>query len=466
MRDTNKQDFINTGKRRAALVFALVITALLFRGAETGVSAYQDESLETDRSKGAATIYHVMYDGELLGFTDDPEEAERKLEDTLDSAAEEYEDLTLVVSGELELIPERVFQVRTRNDVTLHNLEQQIDIKAEATAVFAGGEKAGYTHAGLEPKDVKRELLGSLVSQEAVDAYMENDESSPEPGEVRLDRVQFSQDIETRQEIADPERIITGEDLSERMMEDRETAENAALWTGEELKGNASGEIMQDTEKQTSRKKTAPFMQIEIEKRTKTVSSVPYETKTETDSSMTEGTTEVSQQGEDGERVEEKQIVMVNGEITDSSMINEEVTEEPEDRIVVEGTAPAADELEWPAVGGYISSYQGPRWGSYHKGIDIARPSSHEILAAHGGTVTSAQYENGYGNTVRIENSSGMETVYAHLDSMGVSKGDSVSRGDELGIMGETGTATGVHVHFEVYEDGELKDPMDYLDEK
>lgn len=119
--------------------------------------------------------------------------------------------------------------------------------------------------------------------------------------------------------------------------------------------------------------------------------------------------------------------------------------------------------LAWPAVGGYISSYVGPRWGREHNGIDIARPSNYNILAAAGGVVTAAGYTGGFGNRVEIEHSNGLKTLYAHLSSIDVKVGQEVNEGTVIGIMGATGNSTGIHLHFEVYKNGALQNPMDYL---
>ena len=71
----------------------------------------------------------------------------------------------------------------------------------------------------------------------------------------------------------------------------------------------------------------------------------------------------------------------------------------------------------------------------------------------------------GYGNYVKADHGNGYETLYAHLDSVSVRVGDRLEMGDLIGIMGETGNTTGVHVHWELRVDGECVDAMLYVDE-
>ncbi len=99
-----------------------------------------------------------------------------------------------------------------------------------------------------------------------------------------------------------------------------------------------------------------------------------------------------------------------------------------------------------------------------HSGIDLAAPRGTPIHATADGVVKSARYENGYGNTVRIQHAFGFETVYAHQTRLHVRPGDRVSRGDHIGDMGATGRSTGVHLHYEVHLNGRPVNPMTYLE--
>ncbi|WP_169720315.1 LysM peptidoglycan-binding domain-containing M23 family metallopeptidase [Atopococcus tabaci] len=98
-----------------------------------------------------------------------------------------------------------------------------------------------------------------------------------------------------------------------------------------------------------------------------------------------------------------------------------------------------------------------------HAGIDIA--GGGPVSAVQSGTVVAAQYDSGWGNYVKIDHGNGLQTLYAHLQdgSTQVSVGDQVSQGQTIGTMGRTGSATGVHLHFEVYVNGIQVDPAPYL---
>jgi septal ring factor EnvC (AmiA/AmiB activator) len=118
--------------------------------------------------------------------------------------------------------------------------------------------------------------------------------------------------------------------------------------------------------------------------------------------------------------------------------------------------------FSWPTSGSVTSEF-GPRWGRQHEGIDIANGTGTPIAAARGGTVIHAGTMGGYGNLVLIAHSGGFVTAYAHLSSIAVSNGQSVSTGTFLGGMGCTGSCTGTHLHFEIRANGQAVNPRNYL---
>lgn len=103
---------------------------------------------------------------------------------------------------------------------------------------------------------------------------------------------------------------------------------------------------------------------------------------------------------------------------------------------------------------GYISSEFGGRSGGFHPGIDIANSIGTPVVAAADGVVFRAYHSSSYGNCVMIThyiNGKLYTTVYAHLSSYSVSTGQHVSKGQQIGAMGNTGESTGPHLHFEIY---------------
>jgi len=99
-----------------------------------------------------------------------------------------------------------------------------------------------------------------------------------------------------------------------------------------------------------------------------------------------------------------------------------------------------------------------------HCGIDIGLPTGTSILSAQDGTVTFAGESGGYGNVVVIEGSDGLVTKYAHCDTLLVSAGQTVKTGDPIATVGNTGSSTGPHLHFEVLKDGQYLSPSYFAD--
>jgi len=95
-----------------------------------------------------------------------------------------------------------------------------------------------------------------------------------------------------------------------------------------------------------------------------------------------------------------------------------------------------------------------------HLGVDYAAPQGTPVRSVGVGVVESAGNMGGYGNAVVVKHSNGHATVYAHLSKMLVRRGQSVSQGQTLGLVGATGWATGPHLHFEFRVNGVHKDPQ------
>ena len=122
-----------------------------------------------------------------------------------------------------------------------------------------------------------------------------------------------------------------------------------------------------------------------------------------------------------------------------------------------------------PVRHGYASSTFGyrpdPITGSrqFHGGIDFDGEMGDDVLAVAGGVVSFAGRKNGYGNVIEIDHGNGYVTRYAHNSSNEAQVGDPVRPGDVIAKMGSTGRSTGTHVHFEVWENGRVVNPSNFI---
>lgn len=98
-----------------------------------------------------------------------------------------------------------------------------------------------------------------------------------------------------------------------------------------------------------------------------------------------------------------------------------------------------------------------------HEGIDIANQTGTPIYATAAGTVSRVDFDSGYGKRIIINHANVYETVYAHLYSFLVQQGDVITKGQIIGLMGNTGTSTGPHLHYEVRTAAGKVNPSAYL---
>ncbi len=123
----------------------------------------------------------------------------------------------------------------------------------------------------------------------------------------------------------------------------------------------------------------------------------------------------------------------------------------------------------WPAQGRITSPFgyrRSPfnRRMEFHGGIDIANSSGTPVMATASGRVVEASYRPGWGRLVIIDHGYSFRTYYAHLRGYAVSVGDTVTKGEIIAYMGNSGSSTGSHLHYEVHFAGERQDPLEYME--
>lgn len=127
------------------------------------------------------------------------------------------------------------------------------------------------------------------------------------------------------------------------------------------------------------------------------------------------------------------------------------------------------DGFIWPtSATRYVTSPYGYRicpfhGEEYHNGADIGAPYGSAVLAAASGTVIQAGWNGGYGISVMIQHDDDYVTLYGHMCDWNVSAGQEVSQGQVIGWCGNTGNSAGAHIHYSMYKNGDLIDPLPYL---
>jgi murein DD-endopeptidase MepM/ murein hydrolase activator NlpD len=128
----------------------------------------------------------------------------------------------------------------------------------------------------------------------------------------------------------------------------------------------------------------------------------------------------------------------------------------------------AATPSIWP-VAGWLTSYYGNRTDpftrdkDFHPGLDISAEYGQPVFATGDAIVTAAGPNGAYGNMVALDHSFGIVTKYGHLSRIAVMGNQRVKRGDVIGYVGSTGRSTGAHLHYEVWMNGTLANPMTLL---
>ena len=176
----------------------------------------------------------------------------------------------------------------------------------------------------------------------------------------------------------------------------------------------------------------------------------------------------VVEEGKDGNKEITAHIVYINGYEDHREVIEEKIIEEAIPSVIVVGTKElppkrATGSFRRPISGGRLTSGFGPRWGSFHAGVDLATSYGTPIYASDGGKVIFAGWNSSYGKTVKIDHGNGFVTWYAHCSSINVTVGTKVAKGDRIAAIGSTGYSTGPHVHFEIRKNGKAQNPMNYI---
>ena len=223
--------------------------------------------------------------------------------------------------------------------------------------------------------------------------------------------------------------------------------------------------------------RSQPFLSVKITKEIEYDESIAYHTEKVSDPTMYKGNSKVLVTGQNGSAHIKAKVSLVDGSEDSRTIISKNVIKQAVNQKVAQGSKPnpgfsdasyssvvaSGDRMLWPTGGGrnYITTHF-MHYG--HRGIDIASSGVHlPIYAAQEGTVIEACWRNSYGKTILISHGNGLTTRYAHMTQLNVAAGTHVSKGQVIGVMGNTGNSYGVHLHFEVQQYGRLLNPLNFL---
>jgi murein DD-endopeptidase MepM/ murein hydrolase activator NlpD len=468
------------GLNKAAITTVALATLTL----GVGVHAFADLAFKT--------VYYVYVDDQFVGTVSDKEIVENVVEAKVEKTKDDFSNqLPLAVGPKLTYVPEQVFESVSNQDdkVVAEKLEKLLSIEAVATEILIDEKVPVYVKDEAAANQVMKALKLKYVSEEEwqqAQQTMNEKESLPplKEGETRVVDVRFSKEMTLSQNKVSPKQILSVDDavnyLTKGTLEEKKYKVKEGDVLGQiandhdmtleqliKLNPGLTEDSLLKIDQELNVTFLQPLVEVIVEKEVFQKETIPFEKEVIEDSSMYKGDTKVKQEGKDGLREVTYKVSEQNGKQTQKVVIDENILQEPMSHVAIKGTKviPSRGDgsFAWPAVGGYISSKQGQRWGKLHKGIDIARPSDRTIKASDNGIVQSAGWSGGYGNKVVINHQNGFETVYAHLSSIDVKVGQTVSKGMKIGVMGSTGNSTGVHLHFEIYKNGNLENPLNYL---
>ncbi|MDP4084651.1 MAG: peptidoglycan DD-metalloendopeptidase family protein [Bacillota bacterium] len=469
--------YISKKSIKIAVITAVAVSAIIFSHGPMALA----------QSSKLTTIYYVYLNNLYIGTASNKNSIKNALRKRAEKVGITDNDSLL---AQVIFIPEETFNAKIDNAQTIKILENIMATKRKATAISLDGRQILYVDShntadqvikNLELKYVSAQQLKELVARKALNSH-----SLPplNENETRLLDVHFSKKVTLEDVMISPGEIISANQAITFLQKGTLEEKKYTVKDGDVL-GSIANEhqltlkqflalnpgLTEDSVLKIGQEVNItvpkPFLEVMVEKEVNQKESIPYHNQVINDSSMPKGETNDRQAGSNGLQSVIYSVMEGNGQAIKKVILKSVILKQPVNHIIINGTKviPSRGEgsFTWPTVGGYISSTMGYRWGKFHKGIDIARPSNYTIKAADNGVVIFAGWDGSYGNKIEIDHQNGYHTVYGHLSSIKVHVGQTVEKGSAIGIMGATGDATGVHLHFEVYKNGGLKNPLSYL---
>ncbi len=465
------------GRRKPYLIAAGVMALLAIAG------------FTTQQYISANTIdYYLVYrDGEQLGTIDNPQQVDELLASRKQEVEQQHPGLQMVMeTGTLDYVPQSGFKAQPESEQTLQKLGGLLDFHAVGVEVRVEGKLIGIAADQAAADRVLEKIQAQYGTESAGKSGMKVkalafDDSQAQVESKEVTKVEFVEDIATGEISISPERVTDEEELYKRLTQGTNKPTKYTVQEGDCVgciasKFDISRQVIYQNNPwieddiirvgdELDLTVIQPAVTVQTEEIVKETEKVEPPITIQKNDEMREGESKVVTEGKPGKKLVTYKLVKQNGYLMSEEVTGEEILEPAVPSVIIKGTKVVRGEgsgkFAWPVSSAKVSSSFGKRWGRQHKGIDIT--GSKSILASDEAVVEFVGQKNGYGNVVILNHQNGFKTLYGHLSSYTVSKGDIVEKGDQIGVMGNTGRSTGTHLHFEILKEGDAQNPLSYL---
>lgn len=413
----------------------------------------------------------VFINGKSIGIIQDKNVTAEELQNTSIAKLKENLGTDIKVNEEITLKPVHATkQELVSTDYILSKIPDNYTFQLEASAILVNGKEMAVVKNEEEAKKILAQLTSKYI-----------------PKDVKLaSNPTFVENVELKSKYVSEDDILTNETaiglLDVNTLESKkhtvksgdtlyQIAINSDMSLKELLKLNPelTEESMLKIGQEINIVAAVPLLSVITEEQVTYKEAIPKKIETIENNNEYKTYRKVISAGKDGSKEVTAKVKKVNGIEESRTTISEKVLIEPTIEKVEVGTLntppkKAIGSFIYPVSSARLSSGFGARWGTTHKGIDLACPSGTPIKASDGGTVVFSGWSTGgYGYMVEIDHGNGFKTIYGHNSKNAVSVGQKVAQGDIIGYVGNTGNSTGNHVHFEVIKNGVKYNPLNYL---
>lgn len=437
------------------------------------------------------SFYHVYHHDELVGTVANLEEVERFYVDRLKKEQTKYPHTHIKLNREgIRTVGDSGFKAKPMTSDTLIKLDQLTIAYAKGVELKVHGKTIGYVN---DEKTVEK-VLGQVkakytpVASRTGNAKEVVSLSAPVRSVratkvvSRLESINFRERISTEGANIAPDQLLTPEEAVTKLITGRRNKVRYAVKSGDTVSSISKkmdvsietiyrnnpgvGEERLQKGKVLNLTESKPLITVRtVEAYSEYLVTEPQK-RIKEDPNLPSGKSKVVRKGKQGLKRMSYRFAKDNGKLSHEEWIGQDIIEPAIPEIIVRGTKVIRGEgtgsFNWPVNGATLTSGFGKRWGRMHRGVDMVS-SDRSIMAADEGVVLFAGVKNGYGNCIIVNHRNGYKTLYGHLSKISVSVGDIVEKGQNIGVMGDTGNSTGTHLHFEIMKHDEVQNPLKYL---